>query len=234
MPAGDGLSGLNPDWWIGVAPDSREWLLKMTGSFCSYREHLFASLAQKLGISCQSSIYVIIDKNNAILRRKSGDAETFQLAICLMDEHANLPCSSECAFRQVLGKEMNFQEIIEARDAGLTNLDDLVRGDILGHLCGQLEPHGNFITSGHEYVMIDNERMFASAPCLHQCQWLDEEGVRPVVIDVCRQLVRITDHDLRSMATVPDGFTVMNGRDLYDDACAAKEAAKEYLKVFDD
>jgi hypothetical protein len=27
---------------------------------------------------------------------------------------------------------------------------------------------------------------------------------------------------------------VMNGRDLYDDACAAKEAAKEYLKVFDD
>ncbi len=234
MPAEHGLSGMKHGWWIGVAPDSREWLLKMTGSFYGYRERVFASLAQRLGISCQSSTYVVVDKNNAILRRESGDAEPFQLAICLMEEHAILPCSSVCALRQILGKKMNFQDIAKARDSGLGYFDDLVRGDILGHLCGQLEPHGHFITRDHEYVVIDNECMFAQQPCLNQYEWLDVEGIRPVVIGVCRSLVGVHADELRSLATVPNVYRVVNGRDLFDDLCAAKTAANEYLEIFDE
>lgn len=225
---------LKHGWWIGVAPDSRKWLLKMTGSFYGYREHVFASLAQRLGISCQSSAYVIIDKNSAIFRGKSGDAEPCQLAICFMDEHPNLPCSSQCVTRQILGKKMNPQEITRARDSGLSYFDDLVRGDILGHLCGQFEPHDHFITRDHEYVVIDNERMFDQPPCLKQYEWLDVEGIRPMIIGVCRGLAGVPANELRSLATVPDGYTVANGRYLYDDLCAAKAAANEYLKIFDE
>jgi hypothetical protein len=129
---------------------------------------------------------------------------------------------------------MNFQEINKARDSGISCFDDLVRGDILGHLCGQLEPHGHFITRHHEYVVIDNECMFAQAPCLNEYQWLDVEGIRPVIIGVCRGLVGVPAAELRSLASVPNGYTVANGRDLYDDLCAAKAAANEYLAIFDE
>lgn len=82
--------------------------------------------------------------------------------------------------------------------------------------------------------MIDNECMFAQPPCLNQYQWLDVEGINPVIIGVCRGLIGVSADELRSLATVPNGYTVANGRDLYDDLCAAKVAANEYLKIFDE
>ena len=41
---------MDPDWWIGTDLEGRQWLVKMKGSFYAYREHVFASLAQRAGI----------------------------------------------------------------------------------------------------------------------------------------------------------------------------------------
>jgi hypothetical protein len=226
------VAGMKPAWRIGVDRESRKWLVKMTGSFYGYREHVFASLAQRLGLSCQSSTYLLIDQNNKNIHRESGNAERFQLAVWLMDEHARQPCSPTCPFQEAYGKQVDFQSIMRARDSGLTHFDDLIRGEILGHLCGQLEPHGDFITSDHEYVMIDNECMFHDdKPCLSACEW-NGKKTRPIVIGVCKSLVNVHEDELRSIATVPDGYTVTKGRNLYDDLCAAKTAANEYIERY--
>ena len=53
-PLRDDGMGMDANWWIGTDREGRRWLVKMTNGFYAYREHVFASLAQRLGISCQS------------------------------------------------------------------------------------------------------------------------------------------------------------------------------------
>lgn len=133
----------------------------------------------------------------------------------------------------VINKNLDFQAIRQATKSGIASLEDLVRGDILGHLCGQFEPHGNFVTRNHEYVVIDNECMFAGSPCLNQCHWLDCGGSRPLIGEVCRGFADLCNEELRAISALPDGFRVANGRDLYSDLLSAKAAAIEYIDLFD-
>ena len=234
LPSGDESHRLKHGWRIGTDPQARQWLVKMKGSFYAYREHVFASVAQRLGISCQSSTYLVIDENSPVLRRPTGNAEPFQLALWFMDQHCADACSPACPCSVVIGRDQNFEAIVRAKNAGGADFDDMVRGDVLGHLCGQLEPHGHFFTRNHEYVIIDNECMFHDLPCLHMYSWLDVPGVRPVIIELCRKFVDLADNELCSITSVPNNYIVSNGRNLLEDLCAAKKAAGEYLELFDE
>lgn len=198
-PSPDERRYLKQDWWIGTDLQSQQWLIKMTGSSYAHREHVFASLAQRLGISCQSSTYLLIADQDPVLHRQSGDAERCQLALWFMEEHRNGSCSLTCPYPSVTNKSLGFQNILSAKNAGLANLDDMVRADVLGHLCGQLEPHGHFLTREHEYVAIDNECMFHDPPCLNQYRRLDEPGVPPLIMKLCRDFAGLPDDELRAL-----------------------------------
>ena len=224
---------MDADWWIGTDREGRNWLVKMTGSFYAYREHVFASLAQRLGISCQSSTYLLIQSEKAEPRLRSRCSEPYQLGLWLMDEHAAQPCSAICPWAEIHDREIDFATIRRSSVSGVAHFEDLVRGDVLGYLCGQFEPHGDFFLRNHEYVVIDNECMFSGSPCLNSCHWHECYDARPLLIEVCRGLARIGDEELRDFATVPEGYAILNGRDLYDDLRASKAAASEYLDLFD-
>lgn len=205
----------------------------MTGSFYAYREHVFASLAQRLGISCQSSVYILIPSETAKPRLHTRCSEAWQLALWLMEEHEAKPCSGKCALSGVMGQGLDLQAIRRASHLGIACFEDLVRGDALGYLCGQFEPHGHFFTPDHEYVVIDNECMFAGRPGLNGCHWHKCDAARRLIIEVCRGLVSLTDQELREIAAIPEDFTLSHGRDLYDDLGNAKAVAAEYLDLFD-
>ena len=66
--------GLKPEWWIGTDDVGRRWVVKMSGSDCAYREHVFAALAQRLDISCQSSMYYRLPERGA--HTALGDVQT--------------------------------------------------------------------------------------------------------------------------------------------------------------
>jgi hypothetical protein len=70
--------GMSPEWWIGADRGGRKWLVKMRNGFYAYREHVFASLAQRLRISCLSSAYLLIGSEKHLReamarRRQLGD-----------------------------------------------------------------------------------------------------------------------------------------------------------------
>ncbi len=67
-------------------------------------------------------------------------------------------------------------------------------------------------------------------PSLNRCRWLKFDALRPLVTEVCRDLVRFTDEELHEIAEIPKGYFISNGRDLYHDLRAAKAAAREYLQ----
>src|SRR6266850_1973336 len=46
--------------WIGTDRSGRSWFVKMTGSECAHRERVFDLLAQNLGLSCQSCVYLTL------------------------------------------------------------------------------------------------------------------------------------------------------------------------------
>ena len=182
---------MDADWWIGTDREGRRWLVKMTGSSYAYREHVFALLAQRLGISCQSSTYLLVRSENAEPRLCTRCSEPYQLALWSMDEHSSQPCSWTCPLADIRGKGIDFATIKRLSVSGLASFEDLVRGDVLGYLCGQFEPHGHFFLQNHEYVVIDNECMFAGSPCLHSCHWHECYNARTLLIDVCRGSVRM-------------------------------------------
>ena len=230
-PSRDDWDGIQPEWWIGTDEASRRWLVKMTNSFYAYREHVFASLAQRLQISCQSSVYLTIPCKTAAPRQEIRGSESGQLGLWLMEEHPSTPCSEKCPLREVFGKPWIYETIRAGSAAGVKNFEDLIRGDTLGFLCGQFEPHDHFFTIDHEYVVIDNECMFSSTPCLNQCDWLRHPQTINIALDVCRKLTEVPNEELRSIAHVPSGYIVANPRNLFDDLCLAKEQAAEFFDL---
>jgi hypothetical protein len=73
--------------------------------------------------------------------------------------------------------------------------------------------------------------MFAGSPCLNDCHWHDCHEARPLLIEVCRGLVRIGDEELYDFTKVPEGYVVSYRRNLYNDLRKAKEVASEYLEL---
>jgi len=149
-----------------------------------------------------------------------------------MEEHAAQPCSKRCALSALRGKTLDFAGIALGSDSGIAHFEDLVRGDVLGHLCGQAEPHDHLFTQQHEYVVIDNELMFAGNPCIEQCRWLSNKDAHPLIAQVCLGLVGIRDDKLGEMAAVPGGYIVSTALNLYDQLLWAKAAALKYIKNF--
>jgi len=45
-------------FWVGTDPDGTRWVVKMRGWYNAVREHIYASLGQRLGICVQSSVYL--------------------------------------------------------------------------------------------------------------------------------------------------------------------------------
>jgi hypothetical protein len=227
-------SRLRPHWWIGVDTKSRNWLVKMTNSGFAYREHVFAALAQRLGISCQSSAYLIVPTANLAPLRDIPFKEPYQLAIWLIKEHAQQPCSPDCPKAALLGRKIDSDAVLlEVLKSGVSCIKDLVRGTVLGHLCGQSEPPGGLLTIDHQYVVIDNECMFVDRPSLNQCSWLDLAGAREPLIDVCRRLALLPDKELLRFADLPARYVVTPHLNLADNLLSAKAAAWEYLDLFD-
>jgi len=75
--------GVKDGWWFGTDENGVKWLTKLSGSNYAYREHVFSALAQAVGISCQSSVYLTIPKTAIPLRRETS-LERFQLALWII------------------------------------------------------------------------------------------------------------------------------------------------------
>lgn len=224
------------NFWVGTDRAGNQWLVKMRGSSYAYREHSFARLAQHLGVSCQSSVYLRLSAGADPLRG-DDDTEEFQLALSLLPEHGTEVCSADCPFPivQEVFDRLPDEPIQALQTPGIEHLMDWARMCMLAELCGANEPSDRLITPDHTFVLIDNEQMFSTGPGnIWNCDWLfagdsrSELGVK-VATDLCDQFVRIKDEELRSFATLPKGYEVHDPRPIAEILVAAKMAAANFL-----
>ena len=94
------------NFWIGTDLEGRDWLLKMRGGFCAFRERAFSVIAQSVGISCQSSTFLKLSPLCDPLRQ-TPYSETSQSASLYVEEHAPGFCGPNCSLRSLADALVN-------------------------------------------------------------------------------------------------------------------------------
>jgi hypothetical protein len=229
-PRSDPYHGCSSDWWIGTDNAGRRWVVKMRGSNYAYREHVFSALAQRLGIACQSSVYLVIPPKAPPLLN-TINSESYQLALWFFEEHRR-PCLQENCPLNLLSISLDTEADIEKYiSCGVLNAIDRLNGEILGYLCGQHEPPGLLYTKSHEFIQVDNELMFSEDPVdLQNCEWLRFSIGKQCAATVCKKLSEIDDSELLNFSKVPQDYWVHDENEVPRRLIAAKRAAIAHLQ----
>jgi hypothetical protein len=195
-------NSFHTDFWIGTDPDGTQWVTKLSGGFCAYREIAFAKLAQSMGWSCQSSVFMRLDEESAhTLGVATGEIHA---AHWFLREHAATLCSHNCDMRPLQG--LRLRSVSDLNGSTVSHLMDWPKAEIANYVFGGLEPPDQLFTTAHEFVIIDSETMFASGPVEFDKDhwWCDSS----IVSDVCRNICALTDAQIEDALSIPSEVTI--------------------------
>jgi len=199
------------DFWIGEDERGNRWLTKLRGSFYAYREIVFAKLAQSMGWSCQSSVFLKLSHDAAqALGRQPGEIHA---AHWFMKEHVDAPCSESCRLRPWLDGEI--QSLDDLCSLGIAHIQDLAKSDIAACLFSANERSGRFFSADDEFFIIDSEQMFSNIPSsLSGTQW-EHDGERQLsakyidlVQEVCSDVTALPARVIAYSLAIPVGVEV--------------------------
>ena len=203
-------------FWVGRDNDSKDWLVKLSGSFYAYRDHISSFLMQDLGLQTQSSSYITLEKDSPLLIDKP-DSERCQLAIMMLDEHAHdgtCYTESACPLTEINDRFKEASNNIQfLKDINVGHMIDWVKLEILACLCGANEPSGYIITKTHQLYVIDNEQMFSTEPsdpitCSNWFGHQTYDSAMEITLELCNQLSHIREKDIQEYSTLPEGYEV--------------------------
>lgn len=219
------------NFWIGVDRQGNRWLTKLTGSFYAYREIVFARLAQRMKWSCQSSVFMKLDKYSAqTLGVTTGEVHA---AHWFLDEHVYPPCSLGCELEFLVNKQIRTVE--DLLSSQVSHLLDWPKSEIAAYLFGGNEPPGRLFTKAHEFVIIDSELMFATDPCpLDSSPWLTDSGGQSsrsgiaLALEVCQGLAALPPLVVEEALYVPENITVQKRWPIAPKLKASRRFAVEF------
>ena len=199
------------DFWIGTDTQGNRWLTKLRGSFYAYREIVFARIVQRLGWSCQSTMFVRLDEESArTLGRKAGEVHA---AHWYMSQHAGTRCGEDCSMVEVFGRQV--ESINDLNVAGISHLLDWPKSELAAYIFGGNEPPGRLFTTAHEFVVIDSEQMFSTDPCpFDDSPWLKNSdgtmfpGGMELAAEVCAEIASLPGSFLSEALAKPPGLSV--------------------------
>lgn len=221
---------LSHDFWLGIDNQGTRWLTKrpssQLSSFYAYREIVFAKLVQKMGWSCQSSVFIRLDKDSA--QQLSAKTGHVCAAHWFLDEHQNAQCSCPCAMNTLRKKEI--QTIEDLEGINIHYLFDWPKSEYAACLFGGNEPPGQLFTADHEFVIIDSEQMFSSGPGSLQSAfwWTEPNGQaskrgQTLAFEVCNDFASLSDSAIQEALQSPKDISI---RKLWSIASILKKSRK--------
>ena len=223
-------------FWIGTDIHGGRWLTKLRGSFYAYREILFGRLAQTMNWSCQSSVFIRLDRDGAVvLGCGVGDVHS---AHWYMDEHVSDPCGYGCELAQLFGTEIRLIE--DLQHYKIDHLIDWPKSQLAAYIFGAYEPPGVFFTIDHEFVIVDAEMMFSSEPCSFEMDsWLkhadgsfSEIGMS-VAVNVCKEISMLPADLVAQALTVPHDISIRSQGLIESRLRAGIQFASEFTRAHD-
>ncbi len=198
----------NPSYnfWVGTDSNGLKWLTKLKGGFSGYREIVFASLAQEMGWSCQTSLFAVFDEKS--LEQLSIKKENNIHAVhYFMNEHSSKSCTEGCPIRH-LG-EAN-RKIEKLNKLQISNIMDWPKSVIAACIFGAGEPSDRFFTDSHKFIIIDSEQMFQSNPGnFNQTSWdTNHENIelQEIKIETCRNIAGLPESIIQRSLEKPNGI----------------------------
>lgn len=216
------------DFWVGTDHQGNQWLTKVRGSFYAYREIVFARIAQRLGWSCQSSIFGVFPDDVPPILRLTTDEKIHALH-WLLPEHQISQCCADCPI------DPNANLAATLQNLPLSNTVDWLRGEIAAYLFGGNEPPGILFTQDHALVIIDSEQMFSSMPSI-LCQipwWTDRHDAistiaRQVAVDLSVAVAKLSDTDLQEFLEAPRDIHISERRRVERILKKARDEARTF------
>jgi hypothetical protein len=225
-------------FWVGEDSSGTRWLIKCRGGFRSVRERAFSLIAQELGISCQSSTFLMLPQDCPPFL--SGDAtDIHQLAILLLDEHETQKHCDNCPLEELKERLWDKSYDVDVLSSSkIANAIDIARGEMLGMLCEMYEPPGRLITRDHVFVQIDNELMFSrnAGANLWESVWVKEGSrVKPSglaeAIRLCERILLLRDEVFREALALPPGYKPKMNWNLRRVVDAIRPRARRFLQI---
>ena len=221
--------------WLGADREGRMWLTKLGGGFRGYRELVFARLAQRLGWSCQTSVFAELDDDAVKMVGKSHMAR-FRAMHWFMTEHPRGECNPDCELKFLIDRPI--KSIEDLMGSEILHLIDWPKSEFAACLFGGNEPPGRLFTTAHEFVIIDSELMFASQPSdlSGTMWWNNPDGTpspngRQLALEVCREVAGLSEGALEQFLQIPEGVTFEQPWPIRPLLKASYESAKHFVKV---
>lgn len=220
-------------FWLATDNNGCKWITKLRGSFRGYRELVFARLAQRLGWSCQSTVFAKLD-SAAIKLFEINGLEWYQPMHWFMPEHSGNCANRDCPIEFLARRPI--KSIANIANIPISHLLDWPRSEFAACLFGGNEPPGRFITTSHEFVIIDSELMFSTGPSsLSDTSWWRNEDGSPsregynLAYEICNEVARLTNPDLDEILKIPDGVTIEQKWDISLKLHASHKFAENFV-----
>lgn len=186
----------------------------MTGGYFALRERVFDYIAQEIGLSCQSCVFLTLPLDCEPMN-SDRNAEPQQGAITYIQPHAPEPCSSACDLEPWLNPPNSPSRLQFLAQLRIEHATDLIVGNVLGNLCGANE-RGEFVVSrDHRLFLIDNELTLLIGPdvrgaleyigteCGDNSDW---RHVAEILVPKLELMGSISDSTLKSFTEIPKGY----------------------------
>lgn len=229
---------LTDGFWLGTDEHGQRWLAKVRGREYGLRELAFARLAQRLGWSCQSSIFVTLPEHCPIRTTNKG-ADRIQLVHWYYEE-ADTSSALVRAVLDPIDEALNSRTthpLDVIKSAPIASFIDWPRSDVAAALFGAGEVCGRLLTAAMSHVIIDSEQMFASKPdsTLSTC-WLQADlttGGRKgldLTLEVCESIARLSSSEFSAFVKAPPYITLRLQQPIMPVLLDAKRVARGVLK----
>lgn len=198
------------NFWMGIDRQGNRWLTKLRGDFSAYREIVFAKLAQKMGWSCQSSIFILLDEVSAkVIGAKAGQVHA---AHWFIEEHGYQRCGDGCNYVFLLNKSI--EVVDDFKKIPILHILNWPKSELAAYLFGGFEPPGKLVTKNHEFVIIDSESMFANEPNSFESSrwWGDRDAPTPsgleLAVEVCSEFLSLKQSAVHLALALPAGISI--------------------------
>ena len=142
--------------------DKHLLILKMEGSFYSYRDWVASRLFQHLHYNTQSSILLKLNQCTFSDEKISG-FDVYQQGILMIEQHINGPCSPTCDYPK-LRSVLSGGDSHKLQKTNFKNTELLILKSLLSHFFSANESSETLIGKDHRFYLIDNSQMFSYLP----------------------------------------------------------------------
>jgi len=206
-------------------------ILKLEGSFYSYRDWVASKLFQKMRYNAQSSILLKMQRS-VLSRCGLVDKDEYQQGIVFVEHHGLEPCGPTCDYNELVDAIRN-RDLDQMTQTSFNDTEVIIMRSLLAHFFSANEASDLVRGKNHRLYLIDNSQMFSFLPKRSMIlEWVDicpigDKNVRRRILKETAKRISSLDQDWYDLCRIPTGYEVDELWDIKVNIAETIRIAKE-------